>query len=268
MKSRSRILAILLVLGLVPLAAFPQEEAFNSPDQSIATQPNNAVDPGFDGSGYEILSDARRAPQELGRYVDRVLTAIRAKWYERIPPDRLAFGPTATEIDVTIKRYGLLRAVTISQTSADTSLDTAAMEGIRAAAPFESLPEKWPEKSLSLRFHFLYNQDSTPDRPACGRQSFDAHRLSPKINFSGAVFTPDPEYSEEARKAKYQGTLTLGGTVEPDGSFGDICILQLLGYRPDEKAIEVVKQWKFRPAMKDLQPVPVRISVEVSFHLY
>lgn len=268
MKSRSRIFAILLVLGFVPLAAFPQQQAFDSPEQSNSTEPKDAVDPGFDGSGYEILSEGKHGPEELGSYADRVLTAIRAKWYPRIPPDRLRFGPTTTEVAVTISRDGSLRGLTISQASADRSLDTAALDGIRAAAPFETLPEKWLEKSLSLRFHFLYNQDSTPDRPACGRQSFDAQRLGPGIEFFGAVFTPDPEYSEEARRATYQGTLTLGGTVEPDGSFGDICILRLLGHALDEKAIEAAKRWKFQPAMKNLQPVPVRISVEVGFHLY
>jgi TonB family protein len=268
MKSRPRILAVLLILGLAPLAAYSQEEAFNSPDQSNRTEPKEAIGPGFGGSGYEILSEGKHGHEELGPYADHVLTAIRAKWYPRIPPDQLRFGPTTTEVDVTISRDGSLRTLTISQASADKSLDTAALEGIRAAAPFETLPEKWPDKSLSLRFHFLYNQDSTPDRPACGRQSFDAHRLGPGIKFFGAVFTPDPEYSEEARKSQYQGTLTLGGTVEPDGSFGDICILQLLGHALDEKAIEAVKQWKFRPAMKELQPVPVLISVEVAFHLY
>ena len=190
MKSGSRILTILLVLGLVPLAAFPQQQAFDSPDQSNPTEPKVAFDPGFDGSGYEVLTDRKRGPDELGSYVDRVLTAIRAKWYPRIPPDQLVFGPTKTEIDVTIKRDGSLRAVRISQASADKSLDTAALEGIRAAAPFETLPETWPEKSLSIRFHFLHNEDSTPDRPACGRQSFDAQRLGPGIKFFGRCLCP------------------------------------------------------------------------------
>jgi TonB family protein len=83
-----------------------------------------------------------------------------------------------------------------------------------------------------------------------------------------AVFTPDPEYSEEARKAKYQGTCVLWLVVGPDGRPRDIKVSRTLGLGLDEKAIEAVKQWKFDPAMKDGKPVAVQISVEVTFHLY
>ncbi|HXY04536.1 MAG TPA: energy transducer TonB [Terriglobales bacterium] len=82
------------------------------------------------------------------------------------------------------------------------------------------------------------------------------------------VFTPDPEYSEEARKAKYQGTCVLWLIVGPDGKPRDIKVSRTLGLGLDEKAIEAVKQWKFEPAMKDGKPVAVQINVEVSFRLY
>ena len=83
-----------------------------------------------------------------------------------------------------------------------------------------------------------------------------------------AVYSPDPEYSEDARKAKYQGTVILGLTVGVDGSPYDPCILQALGEGLDEKSLEAVKHWKFQPAMKDGHPVPVRLSVETDFRLY
>jgi protein TonB len=83
-----------------------------------------------------------------------------------------------------------------------------------------------------------------------------------------AVFSPDPEYSEEARKAKYQGTCVLWLVVGPDGHPRDIRVARTLGLGLDEKAIEAVKQWKFEPAMKDGKPVAVQINVEVSFRLY
>jgi len=82
------------------------------------------------------------------------------------------------------------------------------------------------------------------------------------------VFTPDPEYSEEARKAKYQGTCVLWLIVGPDGRPKDIRVARTLGLGLDEKAIEAVKNWKFEPAMKDGKPVSVQINVEVSFRLY
>jgi len=79
---------------------------------------------------------------------------------------------------------------------------------------------------------------------------------------------PEPEYSEEARKAKYQGVCVLWLVVGPDGRPRDIKVARSLGLGLDEKAIEAVKNWKFEPAMKDGKPVAVQINVEVNFHLY
>src|SRR5579862_2465601 len=83
-----------------------------------------------------------------------------------------------------------------------------------------------------------------------------------------AIYQPEPEFSEEARKAKYQGVCTLGLIVGTDGRPSNIRVLSSLGMGLDEKAIEAVKNWKFEPAMKDGHPVRVEIAVEVDFHLY
>jgi periplasmic protein TonB len=82
------------------------------------------------------------------------------------------------------------------------------------------------------------------------------------------IFAPEPEFSEEARKAKYQGVCTLGLIVGVDGRPTNIRVLSSLGMGLDEKAMEAVKNWKFEPAMKDGHPVRVEIAVEVDFHLY
>jgi TonB family protein len=93
-------------------------------------------------------------------------------------------------------------------------------------------------------------------------------RVGGGVSAPRAVYTPDPEYSEEARKAKYQGTCVLWLIVSPDGRPRDIRIARSLGMGLDEKAIEAVRNWKFEPAMKDGQPVSVQINVEVNFRLY
>jgi TonB family protein len=93
-------------------------------------------------------------------------------------------------------------------------------------------------------------------------------RVGGGVSAPRAIFAPDPEYSEEARKAKYQGTCVLWLVVGPDGRPREIRVARTLGLGLDEKAIEAVKQWKFEPAMKDGRPVAVQINVEVTFHLY
>jgi TonB family protein len=77
----------------------------------------------------------------------------------------------------------------------------------------------------------------------------------------------DPEYSEEARKAKYQGTVLLSIEVSPSGLASNIKVVRSLGLGLDEKAIEAVKQWKFKPGYKDGKPVTVAATIEVNFRL-
>jgi periplasmic protein TonB len=82
------------------------------------------------------------------------------------------------------------------------------------------------------------------------------------------IYQVDPEFSEEARKAKYQGTCTLMLVVDANGRPTNIRVASSLGMGLDEKAIEAVKNWRFEPSMKDGHPVRVEIAVEVEFHLY
>ncbi|HTT24323.1 MAG TPA: energy transducer TonB, partial [Candidatus Sulfotelmatobacter sp.] len=82
------------------------------------------------------------------------------------------------------------------------------------------------------------------------------------------IYQPEPEFSEEARKAKYQGICTLALVVGVDGRPSNIHVQSSLGMGLDEKAIEAVRNWRFEPAMKDGHPVAVAIAVEVDFHLY
>ncbi len=78
----------------------------------------------------------------------------------------------------------------------------------------------------------------------------------------------DPEFSEKARKAHFQGACVLMMVVGEDGLPRNIRVTKPLGKGLDEKAVEAVRSWKFDPARKDGHPVAVEIAVEVDFHLY
>jgi TonB family protein len=93
-------------------------------------------------------------------------------------------------------------------------------------------------------------------------------RVGGGVSAPKALYAPDPEYSEEARKAKYQGVCVLKLVVGPDGHPRDISVSRSLGLGLDEKAMEAVRNWKFEPALKDGKPVAVAINVEVQFRLY
>jgi len=77
----------------------------------------------------------------------------------------------------------------------------------------------------------------------------------------------DPEYSDEARQAHHQGTVILSVVVDSAGFPTNIKVIRTLGLGLDEKAIEAVHQWRFKPGMKDGQPVSVAATIEVNFRL-
>lgn len=92
-------------------------------------------------------------------------------------------------------------------------------------------------------------------------------RVGGGVSAPRAIYSPDPEYSERARKAGYGGTCVLGLIVGSNGLPRDIRVTRALGLGLDEKALEAVRSWRFNPAMKDGVPVSVLINVEVSFHV-
>ncbi|HUJ23093.1 MAG TPA: energy transducer TonB [Bryobacteraceae bacterium] len=81
------------------------------------------------------------------------------------------------------------------------------------------------------------------------------------------LYKVDPEYSEEARKAKYSGTVVLQLVVDSAGKAQNIHVVRSLGLGLDEKAIEAVTKWKFRPGYRNGQPVAVMATIEVNFRL-
>jgi periplasmic protein TonB len=82
------------------------------------------------------------------------------------------------------------------------------------------------------------------------------------------IYEPDPDYSEAARKAKYQGAVVLWLVVGADGLPHNIRVQRSLGMGLDEKAIAAVNTWRFQPATLNGRPVAVEVNVQVSFRLY
>jgi TonB family protein len=82
------------------------------------------------------------------------------------------------------------------------------------------------------------------------------------------IYSPEPAYSEEARKAKFGGIVTLWILVDAQGIVRDIKVAKALGMGLDEEAVKTVNTWKFKPALRQGSPVPVRVQVEVSFRLF
>jgi protein TonB len=81
------------------------------------------------------------------------------------------------------------------------------------------------------------------------------------------VFRVEPQYSEEARRARYQGTVVLQTIVRKDGTVDIVNLVRSLGFGLDENAIRALKQWRFHPALKNGVPVDASLNIEVRFNL-
>ena len=77
----------------------------------------------------------------------------------------------------------------------------------------------------------------------------------------------EPDYSEEAREAKVQGTAVLEIEVWPDGKAHNIRVVRGLGRGLDEEAVKALEQWEFEPGMKEGEPVRIAATVEMNFRL-
>jgi TonB family protein len=111
------------------------------------------------------------------------------------------------------------------------------------------------------------------------RRAALSHQAPPSVSASGVynvgknVSAPnilhkvEPEYSEQARQNKLQGSISLSMVIDANGKPTQIAVLRPLGMGLDEKAVEAVSQWTFKPGMKDGMPVPVYAQIEVSLHL-
>jgi len=81
------------------------------------------------------------------------------------------------------------------------------------------------------------------------------------------IYKVEPEFSEDARKAKHQGVVVLSIEVDASGNVRNIRVLQSLGLGLDEKASEAVTRWRFRPGLFDGKPVATEATVQVNFQL-
>ncbi|MGJ5817893.1 energy transducer TonB [Paludibaculum fermentans] len=81
------------------------------------------------------------------------------------------------------------------------------------------------------------------------------------------IFRVEPEYSEEARKAKFQGAVRLAIIVDEAGRTAAVRVIGPLGMGLDEKAVEAVRRWRFKPGLKNGRPIPVEAQILVTFQL-
>jgi TonB family protein len=107
-----------------------------------------------------------------------------------------------------------------------------------------------------------------PLKRKCTPPENGAYKICEGIAPPKLGFHPEPAYSPFAKKYSIQGTVTVVGVVDEKGRMRDLQIDKALGAGLDEQALDAVSGWTFKPARKAGTPVPVKITIDIEFHLY
>jgi TonB family protein len=196
-----------------------------------------------------------------------------------------------------IGKDGKFAGMKVVEPSGNATLEQWAQTAITQSAPFDPLPQQFAADSLELRYHFRFRallahpMSIQPGGDGQFGSGGGIHALSANAPPAGAaiegktykgqpvykpgggvtapeaIYQPDPEYTESARKKKLQGTVVLDMVVTPEGNIDDVEVVHHLDPGLDQKAVDAVRRWKFHPGTKGGTPVAVQINVETDFHL-
>lgn len=121
--------------------------------------------------------------------------------------------------------------------------------------------------SLSLKGTLLKGESQFGDEKSKVSLSKSVYKVGSGVSAPVLIQRANPEYSGQARTARVQGAVQLAVEIDPNGAATNIRVAHSLGFGLDEKAIEWVKKWKFRPAHKEGVPVNVVATIDVEFRL-
>lgn len=199
-----------------------------------------------------VIVDRQGNPRDMyfltaaGNDLDKV--ALKVVEGDRFKPGTHGGAPAAVAIAASVKMDGCLATV---------------KDGKQKTLHF------WLRSKPVQAFHVATDSAQESLRPAIrGADEPRLYKVGGGVTAPRAIFQPEAEFTEAARSAKYQGNCVLSLVVDAEGMPKDVKVVRRLDYGLDENAVSAVKRYRFRPAMTKDGPVPVAISVEVSFRLY
>jgi TonB family protein len=141
---------------------------------------------------------------------------------------------------------------------------------IKLAQPLQSLDQA---EAVLDRVFFPGTEATEHAYLELRRSDFTANEHAYRFDEGGAkapraIFTPEPEYSEEARRERFQGIVVLNVVVDKAGNISRIKLVRSLGHGLDQKAMEKVASWRFDPGTHNGEPAAVEMNIEVDFRLH
>jgi TonB family protein len=264
-----KLLFLLCPLGVAADWLSQAQNDFMHGDLAAAQEhANQAVDEGRHSKGASAIDAPLELLAQIFRREKRFADAAQA---ER---QRIDLWTGLINENAVIVGRVLGSLASIEQQSGD--LDQAEADARRALAIMSSsFPEKPPAAQAALDLAGILRAEGRTGE--ADQLRAQAQKILPDtpgaVHAGHEVSTPrllaheEPEYSEEARAKKLQGTIQLRFVVDINGTPIQIAVLRPLGCGLDEKAIDAVSHWKFAPGTKNGTAVPVITQAEVTFHL-
>jgi len=244
---------------------------------SAGTPPGDAIPGDWTSDGFVVVKELRVSHGRLTIEAERRLVVhYDAKEFQFAPEDKDEKRKLRIEADLGSAGVGPEQAdavmakifVTAREELADMVPDywkpcvrmagSGGNDKCRFSSEFQSIPGVAASASAEKVAAGCESQPS-----ACG-----CPPMRRGINPARTTYAPNPEFTESARKAKFQGVVVLKLVVDEQGLPTNVHITKPIGYGLDEQALKCVKKWRFKPAEKDGQPVASEVAVEVDFHLY
>jgi TonB family protein len=158
----------------------------------------------------------------------------------------------------------------------EANLEILANGQLKVLAKVSGLGPVWTTEGriiLSDEMRQMFEQSAPsleppPDEIAPEPGVFNLHDEGVSMPDSACVYCPAPEYTDPARKAKYQGMVKLSAVLGRDGRLSAIKVLKFAPYDLTQQSIETVLKWRMKPCEKDGKPVSVRLPIETTFHFF
>jgi len=196
-----------------------------------------------DGQGVPVSVNAvNRKNEKLDRLAERIVGE------ERFTPGMLDGAPVAVGLREEMEVKACEQATVGAMGRRHTEMALIAQPVQR----FKALPE--PPEEIAAR-------GEAKRAPGVGR-------IGGGVAPPRALFDPEAVYSNPARKAKISGICIITVMVDADGNPENPLVIRALGYGLDRNALDSVRRYRFKPAMKNGEPVPVMVNIEVNFRLY
>jgi TonB family protein len=234
---------------------------------------------GFDG---EPVSGVHEGPWTLyGRIQIEKVVADRNQL--RVKGTRVLCEFTETGLKLLHDKKKVALAVRLSRPLASEEEAIALLGRVFALTPQEivnSAPDYWqeylrknllggpgPEKEVRTANPPKDPPPSNPENAGDAKEKI-FHVGEIRVTAPKPKYTPEPEFTDAARKERYQGSIGINVIVNPEGRITKPRIVRPLGLGLDENAIEAISKWRFAPGTRDGQPVSVAVYIQVDLHLF